>query len=120
MKYICMGFHNEQTWAALSPSVRQALVEESCDYEDELRRAGHVKQAIALQPAEHAATVRFARGKLSVTDGPFAETKEQLGGFMLLEANDLNHAIQIVSQLPCMRVDGCIEIRPINEDLRSS
>jgi hypothetical protein len=117
MKYLCLGYHDEQAWQALSEDERAALVEASLAYEDVLRRGGHVLGATALERATAATTLRFDGGKMSVTDGPFAETKEQLGGAMLLEASDLNHAIQLLSQVPCMRLGGSIEIRPVNEAL---
>lgn len=117
MKYLCLGYHDEQTWGALSESQRRALTEESCAYEDTLRRGGHVIDGRGLHGARTATTLRFEQGTMSVTDGPFAETKEQIGGLMILEAVDLNQAIQLMSQLPCMRVGGSLEIRPINEEL---
>jgi hypothetical protein len=112
-----MGFHEEQVFAAMPPQQRDALLEENFAYETELRKNGHVVDTTALKPAENAATLRFQSGKVSITDGPFIETKEQLGGVMILEAKDLNHAIQLMSQLPCMRVGGSLEIRPINENV---
>jgi len=117
MRYMCLGFHDEQAWAALSSSQRKALLEETFAYASMLKYGGHVIDEIALQTASAAATLRFDGGKMSITDGPFAETKEQLGGIMVLEANDLNHAIQLMSNLPCMRLGGSLEIRPINEGL---
>jgi hypothetical protein len=118
MKYLCLGYHDEQAWTALPAAEREALVRESLAYEDELRTGGHCIRGTGLQSARSAATLRFAQGgKASVTDGPFAETKEQLGGVMLLEANDLNHAIALMSSLPCMRIGGSLEIRPLNEEL---
>src|SRR5829696_8418760 len=104
MKYVCLGYHDEQAWAALPSVERRALLEESLAYEDELRRGGHFVEGTALQSARVATTLRFQPGKMLITDGPFAETKEQLGGFMVLEARDLNHAIQLLSHVPCMRV----------------
>ena len=87
-------------------------------FNDELIKGGHCIDDKALTGANEAVTLRFAHsGTLAVTDGPFAETKEQLGGVMLLEATDLNHAIQLMSRLPCMRVGGSLEIRPINEEI---
>jgi hypothetical protein len=83
-------------------------------YDDALRRAGHLVVAHALQPVEAATTVRVRNGKLSTTDGPFAETKEQLGGFILIEARDLNEAIQVAAKIPLAR-RGSIEVRPIRE-----
>jgi hypothetical protein len=117
MKYLCLGYHDEKAWTALPASQRDGLVAESLEFEQELRASGHVIGGIALQGGSAAATLRFDHGEMSVTDGPYAETKEQLGGFMVLEANDLNHAIQLASKLPCMRVGGSLEIRPINEEL---
>jgi hypothetical protein len=117
MKYLCLGYHDERVWAELPEAERNSLVEASLAYEDELRERGHVVDTAALQSANLAATLRFAHGQMSITDGPFAETKEQLGGIMILEANDLNHAIQLMSQIPCMRVGGSLEIRPLNEEL---
>lgn len=118
MKYLCLGYHEERLFQQLSPRDRAALCEELVVYEQHLRQNGHVIDTRALEPARAATTLRFATGgKLTVTDGPFAETKEQLGGIMVLEANDLNHAIQLMSQSPCMRLGGHMEIRPINEEL---
>jgi hypothetical protein len=117
MKYLCMGFHDEKAWAALSGSELKSLLEETFAYEDELRKHGHYIHGKALQSSSAAATLRFEKGKVSVTDGPFAETKEQLGGVMVLEATDLNHAIQLMSQVPCMRLGGALEIRPINDNV---
>lgn len=117
MKYLCLGYHDERKWGALPEGERNALVKASLAYEEVLRAGGHVIDTAALQSAQVAATLRFSHGEMSITDGPFAETKEQLGGIMILEANDLNHAIQLMSQIPCMRVGGSLEIRAINEAL---
>ncbi len=117
MKYLCLGYHDEQVWQALPAAERESLVDESLAYEGLLRRNGHCLDATALEGGSAAATLRFKSGKLTITDGPYAETKEQLGGVMLLEAKDLNHAIQLMSQVPCMRVGGSLEIRPVNGDL---
>jgi len=117
MRYVCLGYHPEKAWAALNEEQRKALVDETLAYQELLRRGGHYLDGKALQPAPTAATLRFDGGRFAVTDGPFAETKEQLGGFMLLEARDLNHAIQLMSRLPCMRIGGSLEIRPVNEEI---
>jgi hypothetical protein len=117
MKYLCLGYHEEKVWNALSESEREALLEETFAYADWLRSSGHLIDEKALQGARAATTLRFEKGKMSITDGPFAETKEQLGGIMLLEAKDLNHAIQLTSKIPCMRIGGSLEIRPINEEI---
>ncbi len=120
MKYLCLGYHNEELWQAQSESEREALMEETFAYADHLKANGHVIDDHALQEISQAATLRFEKGKCSVTDGPFTETKEQLGGIMILEANDLNHAIQLMSPMPCMRMGGVMEIRPINEAIKIS
>jgi hypothetical protein len=117
MKYLCLGFHDERIWQALPESKRAALMEETFAYADVLREHGHVIDEVALERAKLATTLRFEGGTMSITDGPFAETKEQLGGIMLVEANDLNHAIQLMSKLPCMRIGGSLEIRPISESI---
>ena len=118
MKYLCLGYHEEKLFTDLSPEDRAALHEELAAYDRHLRENGHVVDARALHPARSATTLRFATGgRMSVTDGPFTETKEQLGGIMVLEAVDLNHAIQLMSQSPCMRLGGHMEIRPINEEI---
>src|SRR5262245_18708188 len=119
MRYLCLGYHDEALWRAMPDSEREALLEETLAYGEFLRASGHVIGDHALQGASSAVTLRFDKGNVSVTDGPFAETKEQLGGTMLLEANDLNHAIRLMSKLPCMRIGGCLEIRPVNEELTS-
>ena len=119
MKYLCLGYHREKLWEELGDRERRALIEESVAYEALLRKNGHCLDGTALQGANAATTLRFegGSGRMTITDGPFAETKEQLGGVMVLEAADLNHAIALMSQLPCMRVGGSLEIRAINEDL---
>jgi hypothetical protein len=95
-------------------SDRDACVDESLAYDEPLQKAGHLIVAHALQPVESATTMRVRHGKLSATDGPFAETKEQLGGFLLIEARDLTEAIQAAAKVPMAR-RGCIEVRPIEE-----
>jgi hypothetical protein len=118
MKYLCLGYHDPRAWDAFSERDRKTLIEQSLAFEQLLRENGHVIDARGLHGPTTATTLRFdGGGKMSITDGPFAETKEQLGGVMVLEAKDLNHAIALMSQLPCMRVGGSLEIRPINQDL---
>jgi len=119
MKYLCLGYHDEKAWEALSDAERRAILIESFAYDDALRKGGHYLDGTALQGSRTATTLRFESGKVFVTDGPFAQTREQLGGIMVVEARDLNNAIQLMSQLPCMRPGGCLEIRPINERLSS-
>lgn len=112
MKYICLGYMSEKKWEMMTESERNAMIDECFAYDDELRKNGHFVGGEALQGPRNAATLRFQNGKVSVTDGPFAETKEQLGGILILEANDLNHAIQLMSKHPGVR-GGPFEIRPV-------
>ena len=115
MKYICIGYMNEEVWETLSESERQAFMDECFSYDDELRRNGHYAGGEGLQEARNAATLRWRSGKVSVTDGPFAESKEQIGGIMILEATDLNHAIRLLSKHPSLRLGrggNSWEIRP--------
>jgi hypothetical protein len=115
MKYICLGYLDETAWEAMSEAERNALMDECFAYDDVLREGGHFAGGEALQSPRNAATLRYRNGKVSVTDGPYAETKEQLGGILILEATDLNHAIQLMSKHPGVKV-GPFEIRPA-EDL---
>jgi hypothetical protein len=112
MKYICLVYLVEKEMNAMTKNEWEACVDESLAYDDALRKAGHFIVAHALQPVEAATTIRVRSGKLSATDGPFAETKEQLGGFILIEARDLNEAIQVAAKIPVARY-GSIEVRPI-------
>jgi len=114
MKYVCLVYLVEKDMNALTKRESDACVDESVAYDDALRKTGYLIVAHALQPIEAATTVRIRNGKLSATDGPFAETKEQLGGFMLIEARDLNDAIQVAARIPMAR-HGSIEVRPIRE-----
>jgi hypothetical protein len=114
MKYLCMIYIEEKALDALSKGEYDALVRESLAYDEELRQRGYFIVAQALQPVQTAATVRTRDGKVSTTDGPFAETKEQLGGFILIEARDLNQAIQLASKIPSLRLGG-VEVRPVKE-----
>src|SRR3954447_10399809 len=117
MKYVCLGFHEERFFNGMSDAQRSAFVEACFAYDDELRRNGHFLGGTALEGPRTAATMRFENGKIAVTDGPFAETKEQLGGFLVLEASDLNEAIRLMSEHPCLRMGSTFELRPINEEL---
>jgi hypothetical protein len=114
MKYVCLVYLVETDMNALSEREADACTDESLSYDEALRRSGHLIAAQALQPVETATTIRVRNGKLSTTDGPFAETKEQLGGFILIEARDLNDAIQVAAKIPMGR-RGSIEVRPIKE-----
>lgn len=114
MKYLCMVIVDEGKLEALSPADSQALDDESLANDQVLREKGHLLAAQALQPVSTAVTVRVQKGKTVVTDGPFAETREQIGGFILIEAKDIKEAIQLASKIPAIRLGG-IEIRAIKE-----
>jgi hypothetical protein len=111
MKYVCLGYMEAGKFEGMSESERNAFVDGCFAYDDVLRKNGHFAGGEALQPARSAVTLRFRSGKVMVTDGPYAETKEQIGGILILEANDLEHAIQLMSQHPGVR-GGPFEIRP--------
>jgi hypothetical protein len=112
MKYLCMGFWEPEKFGKMSESERNTFVDSCLAYDDVLRKNGHYLGGEGLQGAETVSTLRLRDGKVAVTDGPFTETKEQLGGFLMLEARDLNHAIQLMSKHPGVRGGGW-EIRPI-------
>ena len=114
MKYICLGYYDDANWESMSESERNALMDECFAYDDVLRKNGHSVGGEALQSPRNATTLRWKNGKVSITDGPYAETKEQLGGFFVLEARDLNHAIQLVSKHPGVKA-GPFEIRPVED-----
>ena len=114
MKYVCLGYFDEKKWEALPEGERNALMDACFAYDDELRKGGHFVGGEALQGARSATTLKYRNGKLSVTDGPYAETKEQLGGILILEARDLDHAVQLMSKHPGVRV-GPFEIRPAED-----
>ncbi|MGH8646352.1 MAG: YciI family protein, partial [Gammaproteobacteria bacterium] len=96
----------------------EALIEECFAYDDVLRKNGHFIGGEALQSARNATTLRWQNGKVSVIDGPYAETKEHLGGILILEAKDLNHAIQLMSKHPGVRF-GSFEIRPADQEINA-
>jgi len=116
MKYLCLAYEEENVLNSLSRNEWDALRHETLSYVEELKTRGQLVSAEPLQSARTAATVRVRSGKLAVTDGPYAETKEQLGGFFLINARDLNDAIQVASKWPSARI-GAIEVRPLEEGL---
>ncbi len=116
MKFLCLACEEESVLNALSKSEWDLLRRETLDYVEELRRSGRLIATEPLQSARTAATVRLRDGKLSVTDGPFAETKETVGGFFLIDAKDRNEAIGIASRWPSARL-GSIEVRPLDAGL---
>lgn len=116
MKFLCLAYEEVEKLNALPRNEWQALRKETLDYVDVLHRSGHLLRTHALQGASTASTVRVRDGKQLVTDGPFTETKEQIGGFFLIEAENLEEAIEIAGNWPSARI-GSIEVRPIEESL---
>ena len=111
MKYVCLGYIEPGTLENMPENTRNAGIDSCFEYDDHLRANGHFAGGHALQPPSGAVTLRYRNGKVSMTDGPYAETKEQIGGILILEARDLNHAIQLMSQHPGVKF-GPFEIRP--------
>ncbi len=114
MKYLCLVYVEEKILNVLPKTERQTLSDESIAYCGELQKLGRFITASPLHPVETATTVRVREGKTSTTDGPFAETKEQLGGFFMIDVKDLNDAIRVASKIPAARI-GSIEVRPMRE-----
>ncbi len=118
MRFICLGYAAESMFKEIPEEKFKVLMEECFAYDDELRRGGHFAGGEALQPPGTAVTLRFREGKVDVTDGPYVETKEYLGGILILEARDLNHAIALMSKHPGVRI-GPFEIRPADEQINA-
>jgi hypothetical protein len=114
MRYLCLIYDDETKLVARSKSEADAFTGEYVSFTDAIRRSGHYLAGEALQSVQTATTVRVRGDRVSTTDGPFAETKEQLGGFYLIDARDLNEAIQVAARIPSARV-GSVEVRPIRE-----
>jgi hypothetical protein len=114
MKFMCLGCLDREAWSRLSPDEQVALVLECTNFDQELAAQGHFAAGYALQDSATATTVRWAGGKASRTDGPFAETKEMLGGILVLEAKDKAEVVAIISRHPGIRI-GPFEVRPVNE-----
>lgn len=114
MRYLCLIYNPERDLASLSEEEGEAIRSEYFQLSNDLQESGNHLAGEALQPVATATTVRVRNGRVSTTDGPFAETKEQLGGFYMIEARDLNDAIQIAARVPGART-GCVEVRPIRE-----
>jgi hypothetical protein len=112
MKYICLGYIEDKYFGQLSEKEQRDFMDACFVYDEELQKNGHMIGGEALQPVNAATTVRYRNGELQITDGPFAETKEFLGGIMILEAKDLNEAIQLMSRHPSVKMGGTFEIRP--------
>ena len=114
MKYLCLIYEDESLYGKMPKEEADAIFGEYFAYTEGIKGSGHYLGGNALQPTQTATTLRIRNGKISTTDGPFAETKEQLGGYYLIDAKDLNDAIQVASRIPSARF-GSIEVRPIME-----
>lgn len=114
MKYLCLVYVEEKILNAMPQNERVAISNDAMAYCDKLQKQGQLLSASPLHPVEAATTVRVRDGKTTATDGPFAETKEQLGGFLMIDVPDLNDAIRIASNFPAARF-GSIEVRPMKE-----
>ena len=112
MKYICFGYYDKDKFERLTEGEQQVMFDRCFEYDDHLRANGHWAGGEALQSTETALTLYWKNGKVATTDGPYAETKEQLGGILVLEARDMNHAVQLMSQHPALTYGNIFEIRP--------
>ncbi len=114
MKYLCLIYDEEKTFAGMSKTEIEGFMGEYFAFTEGIKQTGHYLGGEALKPVHTATTVRVRNGNMSTTDGPFAETKEQLGGFYMIEARDLNDAIQVASKIPSARF-GSVEVRPVED-----
>jgi hypothetical protein len=114
MKYLCLIYDEEKNWETMSQEDGEKLMQEYFTFTKDIRQSGHYLGGNDLEPVKSATTVRVRNGRQSTTDGPFAETKEQLGGYYLIEAKDLNEAISVAARIPSARL-GAIEVRPVRE-----
>jgi hypothetical protein len=119
MKFLCLIYSDERQWATMPRAAYDAVLGEFLAFTQDIRREGKYLAGEDLEPTSRATTVRVRNGRISVTDGPFAETKEQLGGFYLIEAGDLDDAVRTASRIPSARY-GTIEVRPIQDDYRAA
>ena len=115
MKFLCLSYIDDTKSELLSDSEREAFIKECTAYDNSLRKSGRFIRLEALESARNAKTLRYRDDKVTITDGPYAETKEQIGGILLLDANDLNHATELMSKHPGIRV-ATFEIRPLDEE----
>jgi len=112
MKYLCLIYDDEKKWDSMAKTEAETMMGEYFAFTEDIKKSGHYVAGEALQLTQTATTVRLRQGKVSTTDGPFAETKEQLGGFYMIDARDLNDALAIAARIPSVRT-GCIEVRPV-------
>ena len=115
MKYICLGYYDKGKFDGLAESERNAMFDACFEYDDHLRANGHWGGGEALQGVETALTLSSKNGQVSITDGPYTETKEQLGGILILEARDMNQAVQLMAQHPAIKYGNIFEIRPAGD-----
>lgn len=123
MKYICLGYYDKARFDGMTEAERNAMFDACFAYDDHLRANGHFPIGEALEPPETALTLSWKNGRVATTDGPYAETKEQLGGIGILEARDMNHAVQLIAQHPSLKYGSIWEIRPagdMSEIIRAS
>ena len=114
MRYLCLIYEDESLWQTMPKAEGEKIFGEYYAFTEGIQKSGHYLGGNPLQPTHTASTVRVRNGKVSTTDGPFAETKEQLGGYYLIEAKDLNDAIQVASRIPGAKL-GSVEVRPVME-----
>lgn len=114
MRYLCLIYDDESKWGSMPKEEADAMMGEYFAFTEDIKQNGQHLGGEALQPTQTATTVRVRNGRISTTDGPFAETKEQLGGYYLINAKDLNEAIQVAARIPSARL-GSVEVRPIME-----
>jgi hypothetical protein len=115
MKYMCLGYYDKAKFESLPESERNAMYDQCYEYEEFLRANGHTTGGEALEDAKTALTLSWKNGKVVTTDGPYAETKEQIGGLGILEARDMNHAQQLMAQHPALKYGSIFEIRPLGD-----
>jgi len=115
MKYICLGYYDKNKFDAMPEREQNAMFDACFEYDDHLRANGNWGDGEALQGPETALTLSWKNGKVATTDGPYAETKEQIGGILVLEARDMNHAVQLISRHPALQFGSIFEIRPVGD-----
>ncbi len=123
MKYLCFGYYDKDKFDGMPEDERNSMFDKCFEYDEHLRANGHWAGGEALASAENAMTLFWKNGKIATTDGPYAETKEQLGGILVLEARAMNHAVQLIGQHPALTYGNIFEIRPtadISEIVKAS
>ena len=123
MKYICLGYYDKGKFDGMTEGEQHAMFDTCFEYDDHLRANGHFAGGEALQPPETALTLYWKNGKVLTMDGPYTETKELLGGILVLEARDMNHAVELMGQHPALKYGNIFEIRPVadmNEMMKAS